>query len=110
MNITERIKMAAVNTAAKVLVKTSVGQSLTKKALEKFMDEHGIPGSVTTPTADDHKWVVELGSPDTEACVIIHAGEDLICQLCELYAAHRVGNQERFDELVSDLSSKLLTR
>ena len=102
--------MLAVNTAAKMLVKTSVGQSLTKKALEKFMDEHGIPGSVTTPTADDHKWVVELGSSDTEACVIIHAGEDLICQLCELYAAHRVGNQERFDELVKNLSEKLLTR
>ena len=37
--------MLAVNTAAKMLVKTSVGQSLTKKALEKFMDEHGFPGA-----------------------------------------------------------------
>lgn len=108
--ILDNIKMLAVNTAAKMLVKTSVGQTITKKALEKFMAENGIPGSVTTPTADDHKWVVELGSPDTEACVIIHAGEDLICQLCELYAAHRVGNQERFDSIVKDLSEKLLTR
>lgn len=110
MNIVDRVKMVAVNTAAKVLVKTSAGQALTKKALEKFMAEYGIPGRVTTPTADDHKWVIELGSTSTEACVIIHAGEDLICQLCELYAAHRVGNRKRFDELVSDLSEKLLTR
>lgn len=108
--ILDNIKMLAVNTAAKMLVKTSVGQTITKKALEKFMVENGIPGSVTAPTADDHKWVVELGSTSTEACVIIHAGEDLICQLCELYAAHRVGNQERFDELAQNLSEKLLTR
>lgn len=108
--ILDNIKMLAVNTAAKLMVKTSVGQSLTKKVMEKFMAEHGIPGSVTAPTADDHKWVVELGSLDTEACVIIHAGEDLICQLCELYSAHRVGDRERFDELVKNLSEKLLTR
>ena len=108
--ILDNIKMLAVNTAAKILVKTSVGQSITKKVMEKFMTENGIPGSVTTPTADDHKWVVELGSPDTEACVIIHAGEDLICQLCELYAAHRVGNMERFDALLKEVSGKLLTR
>ena len=108
--ILDNIKMLAVNTAAKMMVKTTIGQSITKKALEKFMDTHGIPGSVTTPTADDHKWVVELGSTDTEACVIIHAGEDLICQLCEMYAAHLVGNRERFDELVKNLSEKLLTR
>lgn len=110
MSILNHIKMVAVNTAAKVLVKTSVGQILTKKSVEKFMDEHGIPGSVTAPTPDDHKWVVELGSQDTEAHVILHASEDLICQLCELYASHRVGNRKRFDELVKTISEKLLTR
>lgn len=110
MNIMERIKMVAVNTAAKVLVKTSVGQIITKKAIEKFMAENGVPGSVTAPTADDHKWVVELGSPDTEAHVIVHAGEDLICQICEAYTAHRAGNVERRDELVKTISRKLLTR
>jgi hypothetical protein len=108
--ILDNIKMLAVSTAAKMLVKTSVGQAITKKAVEKFMDENGIPGSVTTPTPDDHKWVVELGSPDTEACMIIHAGEDLICQLCEAYAAHRVGNIDRCNEIVKNISSKLLTR
>ena len=110
MNIVERIKMAAVNTAAQVLVKTSVGQSIVKKAVEKFMADNGIPGSVTAPTADDHKWIVELGSPEGEACVIVHAGEDLICQLCEAYTAHRVGNIDRCNEIVKDLSEKLLTR
>ena len=106
----DNLKMLAVNTAAKMLVKTNVGQSITKAVLEKFMETHGIPGRITTPTADDHKWVVELGSPDTEAFVIIHAGEDLLCQLCELYASHRVGNRKRFDELVKTISEKLLTR
>lgn len=110
MRIMEHIKMVAVNTAAKVLVKTSVGQTLTKTAVEKVMAEHGIPGSVTTPTADDHKWVVELGSQEVEAHVIIHASEDLLCSLCELYAAHRVGDTERLDELVKNLTDRILTR
>lgn len=110
MSILNHIKMVAVNTAAKVLVKTSVGQSITKKALEKFMDTHGIPGNVTTPTADDHKWVVELGSPEGEAYLVVHASEDLLCALCELYASYRVGDLERVDNIVEDLSERILTR
>lgn len=110
MNIVERIKMVAVNTAAKVLVKTSVGQSLVKKAVEKFMADNGIPGSVTAPTADDHKWIVELGSVEGEAYLVVHASEDLLCTLCEAYTAHRVGDMGRFDNIVKDLSEKLLTR
>ena len=110
MSITERIKMAAINAAAQVLVKTSVGQTLAKKAVEKFMSDNGIPGSVTSPTADDHKWIFELGSADGEACVIVHAGEDLLCTLCEAYTARRVGDVERFDNIVKDLSERILTR
>ena len=110
MNIIEHIKMAAVNAAAQVLVKTSVGQSIVKKTMEKFMTAHGIPGIVTAPTADDHKWVFELGSVEGEAYLVVHASEDLLCSLCEAYTAHRGGDMERFDSIVKDLSEKILTR
>ena len=110
MNIIDRIKMAAVNAAAQVLVKTSVGQSITKHTLEKFMSTHGIPGSVTAPTADDHKWIVELGSMEGEAYLVVHASEDLLCSLCEAYAAYRVGDLERFDNIVKTLPDRILTR
>ena len=110
MSILNHIKMVAVNTAAKVLVKTSVGQSLAKKAVEKFMTENGIPGSITAPTADDHKWVVELGNTEGEAYIAVHASEDLICQLCEAYTANKAGNFDKCDDIIDTISKKILTR
>ena len=108
--ILDNIKMLAINTAAKVLVKTSVGQAVTKKAVEKFMVEHSIPGSVTTPTADDHKWVIELGSQEGEACIVVHASEDLLCSLCEAYTANKAGNFDKCDAIIEAISKRFLTR
>ena len=110
MNVIEHIKMVAANTAAKALVKTSVGQALAKKALEKFLAEHRIPGSVTTPTPDDHKWVFEVGSVEGEAYLVVHASEDLLCSICEAYTANKTGNFAKCDAIIENLSEKLLTR
>lgn len=110
MNIVDRVKTVVAGVAAKTMIKTSIGQSLTKKAIEKFMVANQIPGSVTTPTADDHKWVVELGSPEGEAYIVVQASEDLICQIIELAVAQHTGDESRSEEITKQLTEKLLTR